>query len=415
MVGLTLQGVQGAFEPLKVRLKQVQLPGDRQVHPDQSPSNVAVVGGDVLQDFDLSFELFLPFLQEQQHFLLGKFVHEQHAEVAVFRHGVRLGQVKAQQLQKALFPPGGEAINLAGGPVARLFVVGLDQACFFQPVQGGVRGGFFQLGEVGQVFFDTLNHDGKQLSAVMLGTDPATFMAPQVTEGRPLKASSTGAVVDLSFQQEGVKLGDTLTLKPGGETLKVTGFTEHARLNHQPVVYVTLGVFDALNPRAGGQINALALQDPEEGRGLPADLTMLTRTETLQVLPGYKEEQGSLTMIQVFLVVVAAFVMAVFFYVLTLQKTGQFGLLKAIGATTRTLAGSLIIQMLILTFTALMVAVIGTVLALQVLPEGIPFQLTPLTVAVASGVLLLVALFSSLLSLRSIARVDPLIAIGTAS
>ena len=46
------------------------------------------------------------------------------------------------------------------------------------------------------------------------------------------------------------------------------------------------------------------------------------RVRAVQVLPGYKEEQGSLTMIQVFLVVVAAFVMAVFFYVITIAKLG---------------------------------------------------------------------------------------------
>lgn len=79
--------------------------------------------------------------------------------------------------------------------------------------------------------------------------------------------------------------------------------------------------------------------------------------------------------------------MAAFFYVLTLQKTPQFGLLKAIGASTRTLG------------------------AAALLPEGLPFTLTPGALLGASSLLIAVALSS----LRRIAHVDPLIAIGSAS
>ncbi|WP_186725776.1 hypothetical protein [Rummeliibacillus sp. SL167] len=49
-------------------------------------------------------------------------------------------------------------------------------------------------------------------------------------------------------------------------------------------------------------------------------------------MPGYKEMQGSFTMMKVFLFIIAAFVSSVFFYILTIQKSHQFGVLKAIGA-----------------------------------------------------------------------------------
>ncbi len=44
-----------------------------------------------------------------------------------------------------------------------------------------------------------------------------------------------------------------------------------------------------------------------------------------------KKEQGTLTMIIAFLLVIAALLIGVFFYVITLQKTQQLGVLKAIG------------------------------------------------------------------------------------
>lgn len=264
--------------------------------------------------------------------------------------------------------------------------------------------------------FASLSNGTKQLSGVLLGVEPSSFMAPEVTGGQALSTSTTGAVVDVSFQEDGVTLGDTLTLKPGGETVRVIGFTEAARLNHQPVVFVTLERWQALHPRTRGNVSAVALKTDDAAAkpiGTLAGLGLQTRAQALQVLPGYKEEQGSLTMIQVFLVVVAAFVMAVFFYVLTLQKTPQFGLLKAIGASTRTLAGSLVTQMLLLTTVAVALAALITLGIVTVLPAGIPFALTPATLLAASALLIGVAALSSLLSLRSIAQVDPLIAIGT--
>lgn len=258
--------------------------------------------------------------------------------------------------------------------------------------------------------------EATQLSGVLLGVDPSGFMAPEITSGQGLAAGVSGAVVDHSLQEDGVNVGDTLTLKPGGETLKVLGFTNAARLNHQPVVFVTLNRWQALNPRTRGSVSAVALKTDADVTSRIAELdglSVLTRAQALQVLPGYKEEQGSLTMIQVFLVVVAAFVMAVFFYVLTLQKTPQFGLLKAIGASTRTLAGSLVAQMLFLTVLAVAMAALVTLGTVTLLPAGIPFALTLPTLLSASALLIVVAALSSLLSLQTVARVDPLIAIGT--
>ena len=50
-------------------------------------------------------------------------------------------------------------------------------------------------------------------------------------------------------------------------------------------------------------------------------------------MPGYTEENGTIIMMLAFLIVISAFVIAVFFYVITIQKTQQFGVMKAIGAS----------------------------------------------------------------------------------
>ena len=261
--------------------------------------------------------------------------------------------------------------------------------------------------------FVSFSRGDKQLGGVLLGVDPKGLLAPEPSEGQGLRAG--GAVVDESLREDGVRVGDVLTLKPSGDKLRVVGFTRSARLNHQPGVYVSLTRWHKLNPRMRGAVNAVALAAaPEQVKLGGADLSLTNRAQTLQVLPGYKEEQGSLTMIQVFLVAVAAFVLAVFFYVMTLQKTAQFGLLKAIGASTGTLAGSVVAQMLLLTLLAVLTAAAVTLGMVQLLPAGMPFHLTPANVAAASGLLLVVSALASLLSVRRVAQVDPLIALGAA-
>lgn len=261
------------------------------------------------------------------------------------------------------------------------------------------------------VSFGVNTLDSTQLGGVLMGIDPGSFLAPQTTEGAALKAGESGAVVDRTLQKGGVKLGDVLVLKPSGERLKVIGFTQQARLNHQPLVFVTLDKWHDLNPRFGGNVNGLATQEASAS-ALPSGLQAQSRKQALQSLQGYKEEQGSLTMVQVFLIAVSALVMAVFFYVMTLQKTAQFGLLKAIGAGMRTLAGSLVVQVLTLTVLAVALAAVAAFGLAQIIPAGVPFALSWTAVAQSGALLLLISLLGGLVSLRTIAKADPLQALG---
>jgi putative ABC transport system permease protein len=137
-----------------------------------------------------------------------------------------------------------------------------------------------------------------------------------------------------------------------------------------------------------------------------------SRDTALQNLPGYKEEMGSVTMIQAFLFIIAAFIMAAFFYVLTLQKSNQFGVLKALGAGTRFLARDLVGQVLMLTALGIMLGALLSYAVAAIIPAAVPFALDTKLVAVYGGVLLLVALLGTLLSLFQIAKVDALVAIG---
>lgn len=265
---------------------------------------------------------------------------------------------------------------------------------------------------------------GPQLDAAFLAIDPASFLAPPITTGQGLAgAPANGVVVDQKLAKQGVVLGDTLLVQPTGQALTVVGFTSGQTYSHAPVIYLPLAFWQGLRfaaPGAAGQIadpiSAVAVRTTGDGAARIADavpgVEVTSRDGAVQQVPGYQEERGTLLMIQVFLVVIAAFIIAAFFYILTLQKTAQFGVLKVLGASTAFLARDLLGQVVLLTVGGIAVGALLAFGVAAIMPGAIPFLLASRLVGLYGGLLLAVALGGALLSLRRIATTDALTAIG---
>lgn len=269
---------------------------------------------------------------------------------------------------------------------------------------------------------------GDRLAAAVMAIDPVGFLAPPAVEGRALRdAAADEVIVDQSLSEDGVRVGDTLLVRPSGAKLTVAGFTSGRTYSHLPVIYMPLSAWQGLQtdpaapgaqgaPASTSAISAVVVQS--SGDALARITTVVpgvevgTLSAVIGAVPGYAEESGTLTMIQGFLVVIAAFIVAAFFYVLTLQKTSQFGVLKVIGASTGVLGRDLIGQVLLLTTAGIMAGALLSLAVAQIIPGGVPFLLEGPTVALYGAVLLVVALLGALLSLRRIARIDALTAIG---
>lgn len=263
-----------------------------------------------------------------------------------------------------------------------------------------------------------------QIDATILAIDSGSFLAPKIVSGQRLSAgSSNGVVVDDTFKRYGVKLGDQLMITPSNQPLVVTGFTTGQKYNHLPVIFTNIPLWQGLKFAAPGSagdvtdpISAVAIQANDAAAGRVAQqvpgVEVATRQLALQSLPGYKEENGTITTMLVFLFVIAAFVLAVFFYVITLQKSNQFGVLKALGAGTRFLAQDLVGQVMVLTVVGVVGGALLTFAVAAVIPPQLPFALSYRLIVTYGIVLLAVGLVGTLLSLRRIAQIDPLVAIG---
>jgi len=278
---------------------------------------------------------------------------------------------------------------------------------------------------LGHLTVTVMGDDGTdRVDATILAIDPAGFLAPDVTSGdRLADAPDGGVVVDDEFRRHGYDIGDTLQVTPSGQEMTISGFTSGQKYNHLPVIFMRISDWQAIRfptpEEAGGiadPISAVAVQgDTDALHRIGTEVSGVevgTIQDAIEALPGYTSEMGTVRTILVFLFFIAALVMAVFFYVITLQKTNQFGVLKAIGARTRTLILDLVGQVVLLTVVG---AAIGAILAnivAALIPADVPFYLSNGVVMAYGAVLIVVAALGSVLSSIRIAKVDPLIAIG---
>ncbi|MBB6450910.1 putative ABC transport system permease protein [Geomicrobium halophilum] len=252
--------------------------------------------------------------------------------------------------------------------------------------------------------------------------DPDSNLYPEVTEGE-LPSEGHEVLANESIQEDGYAVGDEFLEDTTEEIFTISGFTSNQTYSHTPVLYVTEEGWQEMSGSDPGsdddELLASALVLPEISEETVNDLNnelgdgeVVTIQESLSGIPGYSEEQGSLWMMIVFLFIISAFVLAAFFYVITIQKLTQFGILKAIGANVSELARAILVQVVIISVTSVAVGIGATYLVAALLPVGMPFMLPVTMVALLAGLFIVVAILGSLLSLYKVKKVDALEAIG---
>ncbi|MGO4546749.1 ABC transporter permease [Paenibacillus sp. 2TAB23] len=269
--------------------------------------------------------------------------------------------------------------------------------------------------------------DSAKIDVTLLAVNPEGWLAPAITEGSPLSDQLIGHVlVDEKLSDAGVKLGTILVDQASGIRWTVNGFVKNESFSHTPVVFLhkqdwlSLQAQTVTHEGTGSadhpSYNAIAINTANENvQKLQAALPhteVIKKSEAVSAIPGYKEEQGSLMMMIAFLFVISAFVLAVFFYVITIQKTSQFGILKAIGTRTDYLVRSVALQVLVLSIGSLVISVLLVQLFEIMLPSSLPFQLGFTTLAITCLSFVIMSLAGSLFSVWKVARIDALDAIG---
>ena len=129
-------------------------------------------------------------------------------------------------------------------------------------------------------------------------------------------------------------------------------------------------------------------------------------------LPGYTAQTLTFELMIGFLMLISLIIIAVFLYILTIQKLPNYAVLRAQGIPTRLLVTATVAQSLILTVVGLVIATALTALTAVGMPASVPMAFdVPMLSAVGAG-LLVMALLGSLIPIRSVVKVDPVSVIG---
>jgi putative ABC transport system permease protein len=226
---------------------------------------------------------------------------------------------------------------------------------------------------------------------------------PQVVSGHPL-AGAAQVVVD----SEVAPLGSVLTL--GGRRYSVVGTVDNRTLTGgTPLVYMTLSAVQAAV--TGGRPLITALATTGAPSAVPAGLVVLRPPAVIADTVG--QLQGGVQSIdntRWLMWLVAAAIVASMLYVAALERKRDFAVLKALGASSRTLFLSLVLEAVVVTLFAAALAEILATFLTRAFSQ--PVDITLDARLVLPLIAVLVGVIASLTALRRVTGADPAAAFG---
>ncbi len=236
------------------------------------------------------------------------------------------------------------------------------------------------------------------------------------------------AYADEILQSDGVAIGDTLLVGPARSEITVVGWVSDTAYNGSGGLWANLDTWHAVLRE--NRPDAALADDVQQalvvrGDGAAADLVAtldselgdrgfaLTIDDAVNAIPGIDEQRGTFNQILGVTVVIALVVVALFFALITVERTSLYGVLKAIGARSRTIFLGLVTQAVAVTLVAAVVAG-GLVVVLDLLipPGSIPLSISVGRIVTSVVLMLIAAIVGSAFSLRRVLRVDPASALG---
>lgn len=253
-----------------------------------------------------------------------------------------------------------------------------------------------------------------KVAAELLGINKNQFIYQEIRtcSGHKFR-NNFEAIVDISLQSKGYHLGDKLKVAVDKPAVKIVGFIKGAQLSVSPVIYTSLFTWRRLkfgNNRVAN-CSAVVLKNNYSVR-LNSTLEKLPMEEFIKKLPGYCAQILTFEFMISFLMIIMLIVIAIFLYILTIQKLPVFAVLKAQGIPTNYLIKSTILQALLMTVSGLIFGVILTVVTKIVLPPAVPVNFNYSLLLSAALALMVMSILGGLIPVWTIKKIDPINVIG---
>lgn len=250
-------------------------------------------------------------------------------------------------------------------------------------------------------------------SAQFLGLHDNQFIAKNISLSSGHKVNkSNQVVVDDKFQTDGYKLGDKIKFNSSDKKYTIVGFTKNAKLNIAPVIYGDISVWNTLKNIDQQFVGSAIVSKNANFKTTDKQLKTYSKSTFVSKLPGYSAQNSTFTFMIAFLMVISLIVIAVFLYILTIQKIQNYAVLRAQGIPAKTLVGATITQSVTLVISGLVIGAALTSITALAMPAAVPMSFNiPILSGVGMG-LVLTGLLGSLIPIKIILNVDPVSVIG---
>ena len=283
--------------------------------------------------------------------------------------------------------------------------------------------GVTEAGRLGYISVQPTEH-AEEGPVAFLGFELGTLAEPRLTGGRMLEPGERGSVLaDRRFLTiRNAKVGEVVTVTSRLQTFtfRVVGEVDEGSFFFQSPLWGNIDDWRELKYGSdSADTPAATLVMVKGGRGivrsLPGEvggIEAATPNQAFERIPGVGPQRNTANSIEAFGLIIGALVVGVFFYVLTLQKVGQIGVLKALGASSWFVFQQLMVQVMVISAIGIAVAVPAAIMTVNALPATVPLLIQRDGVVVTVLLLLATAIVGVAFSGRKIASIDPIIALG---
>lgn len=243
------------------------------------------------------------------------------------------------------------------------------------------------------------------------GIDNDSFIKPSDFQDITLKDNQV--IVDEDLQKEGYKIGDYFGVTGSSQQFEIVGFSSKSTYQTAPVVFMSLDTWQSYRYGTANTPNLFSgIVVKGETNNLPSNLVSYQTKEFISTLPGYTAQVLTFSVMIIFLIIITAFVLGIFIYVLTIQKSSMFGVMKAQGISNSYIGASVIVQTFLLVAFGILMGLVLTALTGIFLADVIPFAVNIIFYLIITAAFFIFAFFGGLFSVNAVLKVDPLKAIG---
>lgn len=266
---------------------------------------------------------------------------------------------------------------------------------------------------VGQVPVVVKAKGRSSISAQFLGikTDQFIYQDQELIAGRKAK-KKTEVTADEALQLKGYKLGDKIKLNDSKQKYTIVGFVKDAKINIAPIIYGQLATWKKLKVAMPHVVASGIISKNADYKLNHKNAKTYSVKTFINKLPGYTAQNMTFELMIGFLFVISLIIIAVFLYILTMQKMHNYAVMRAQGIPAKTLVVATIGQAVILVVTGAVIGLLLMELTILMMPKSVPMSFTPAIMVAGVAGMLLMGIIGSLIPVRSILKVDPVKAIG---